>query len=592
MLSLKQRSEIVIVAITALFLSIIYLWEIPKLSYNSLFMNPDSDTVLYTLDWQAYSIIYEPGNFFHIPMGYPKKYNLARQDQFFGALLLYLPIRYLTDNPVFALNLTTILLFTLCLLCTYLYARHLRFNPLISFGVSMVYAFYSFHATNIPRTQLHTIYFLPLSLLSMEIFLEKNKRIFLFVSGILYGMQIISCWYYGFFLAPFIILYLFIREKQEKNKIGKILKDFLLFSLSVFIITAPFAYPYYLNYKQTPIFYINLDKAIERSLSLRDLFNPSPFLKTFSLYSKILKPKIPFEEHTAYIGFMPYLLLLIILPLFISLWKKNEIDRDLRKFVFLFLFLLIISFVIASGPGKIWNNQFIPLPYYFLYKFIPGYKSIRSPGRANIMLVFCILFLIGIVSEVCFRKMKLKHKTKFIISILILFISFYEILPMKFKLLRHPLEKELPGVYKTLKNSNNEIVLLDLYPYSHKITIPDPKTNNLTNRVSMKPSKCLYFAVFHRKKLVNMYTAYPDSDYIEIEKAVDDFPSALSLKEIIKRKYITHVIIHTENLGYEEDKIFLSDKARKELIKFVEDNPELKLLGIYDSKDYLIQIIR
>ncbi|MDZ7798460.1 MAG: hypothetical protein U5L76_02465 [Patescibacteria group bacterium] len=163
------------------------------------------------------------------------------------------------------------------------------------------------------------------------------------------------------------------------------------------------------------------------------------------------------SEWSIYIGLTG--LFFLLFSFFIRKKYKN-----LKFWLFVFLFFFIISlgpFLHVLGTIK----PKIPLPYLFIYHYIPFFKNIRSVGRAFIYASLSISIISAFGFSYIFQKLKNKQTL-----LKICFLIFFSIIIIDFWAVPNTTSVEIPEIYHQMaKDKSDYKILLPTIDISHGV---------------------------------------------------------------------------------------------------------------------------
>ena len=85
--------------------------------------DPDGHYFMWALSWSAHALLHQPLAIFDANIFYPNRYTLAYSDNLIGSAFFSAPVIWLTDNPVLAVNVVSLLSSMLCGLGGYVLGR-------------------------------------------------------------------------------------------------------------------------------------------------------------------------------------------------------------------------------------------------------------------------------------------------------------------------------------------------------------------------------------------------------------------------------------------------------------------------------------
>jgi hypothetical protein len=265
--------------------------------------------------------------------------------------------------------------FAVSALGTYAYARHMKLEPAASFIAAFLFVFgtgYGGAYYNI--TSLKTISWFPVALLFLEKYIDGQKMRYFIFNGFVLGMALVA----GYLQVAALMYFIFL--------IYSVLRIFLFTETKRTFILA----------KMRLLWSVILILLLATIVALPQL------LLTFNL--AMLSNRVALSEEYAYVGSMsPFVLLTLIIPTLQGVFRGNSVyvglvallfviaafyspKKDLRRFVYLWLCLTIISFLLAIGR---WS------PLYVGLIKISHFYSFRTPMKFLVFICFGLSMLGG-----------------------------------------------------------------------------------------------------------------------------------------------------------------------------------------------------
>lgn len=543
---------------------------------------PLGDPMLNTwiLAWDVHSILTDPSNLFNANVFYPFTNNsLAFSEHLFANIFIALPIIVMTHNPILSYNIIFLLSFILSGFGMFLLVDHHINDKYSAFFAGVVFAFCTYRFAHLGHLQLLTAQWMPFSLLYLDRFLRKSTYKNLLLFYIFFVLQVLSSWYYTFYIIIALglyFIYFYISNPSIKNKIFYDL-DFkfklVIFIIFFIIIILPFTLPY-IQVQHEYGFTRSLGEIDMYSADVADYFLTPP---NNVLYGKISQP---YQEHR---NWVEHSLFPGISVIFLSLFGLLSINK-LRTYNFrkihvvyegistqnFYVILAFFAFVLTLGPTLHFFGNVINLhmPYYYFFKYVPGFDSMRVPSRLNIIVMLSLSVLAGYGLN---KLIKTKNKSKkILISSLFVIIVISESLYIPLGVAITPTGEEIPDVYKWLSNETGDFAIVEL-PTGYFTTTG----NNLHY-----DTKYMYYSTYHWKKLVNGYSGFFPPKYIEILDELQTFPSNESIN-VLKSLEVEYIIIHSNEFA--EDKW---NDMKKEIANDYKDVILVETFG----KDYVYQI--
>lgn len=358
----------------------------------------------WTLDWGAYILRTNPLHWTDANSFYPYNNSLAFTETLIGQTFLVAPVIWLTDNPVLAYNLLALGSFIFCGWGTYLLAKDLTSSRLTGLVAGTIFAFFPHRYGQLSHLHLLAAQWMPFCLLYLRKFLQgsppKLRHGLLF--GFFFALQLLSSTYLGLFLVVAVGLYLAYRAAiwlwqnrrvfdgkearylspwrswLRRFRFNKIVRLGLIF-LAVGLVVLPFYWPF---------LQVQQDLGFERSANEVQSFSALPYYYldvpkenklNQDFYRKVFTQgwweSSSGGERGLFLG-----VLASLLGIFGS-WVAWRNRRKLGDGLFYFI-LTVLAISFTFGPywqaGRFGS---IPLPYYALYNFVPGFAAIRVPVR-------------------------------------------------------------------------------------------------------------------------------------------------------------------------------------------------------------------
>ncbi len=416
-------------------LSIVITWPL-IFNFSSLTSAGKEEFLIsFLTNWNAHALLNFPTKIFQAPFFYPVKNALAFSDPLITNALIALPLIKLFNNPFLSFNLNLFLSFVLSGFFTFLLVNKItkKFWPSITAGI--LFSFSIGRLDSLEHLQVLSSYWIPLGL---YFFLSK-KPLLTSICFLLQSLNTIFLGYvFGFALSIFSIVY-YLKKKISKKYFISLIKYLGLSLVVLFYLFKP---------------YWQISKEYQYTRSLNDIKAGSAYFLEYlyptshSQLQPIAFKLLPKNPWPAYLGFPVSIFGLISL---IYLTRRKKSSFELSSIIVFFTGLIL-----SLGPylHLTKNSQFlsIPLPYWFLYYFVPGFKSMRVPQRWSHLALFSLSLLVGLFLT------KLKTKKQIFLSILIIFLVFLE---PKISLFQKPVKtkSQVPAVYHWLSIQPSSVVL-------------------------------------------------------------------------------------------------------------------------------------
>ena len=477
---------------------------------------------LWTLAWNYRWLQGEVDNYWDANQFFPHRKTLAYSEPQFGTSLLTYPTVGLGGNTVLAYNVATLLFFfgagmAVYALCWWVLGlmpdvrESNRCAAAITAGILFAFNPYMFRELGV--LQLLATLFPALCLLGLHRFFHKKRL----SDALLFTAGFLGCWhtcaYYGLFLSVFVACFPFLFWHRDLFRWRHLMRGFVALAISIAGLL-PLAYG-----MQSAKVAMSLDRSEEivRALSavLRRYLEPS---SSSLIYKHILGEGVP--GSSLFLGGM--LLCLSVVGTFtlfkshILRWNGQSDSETLavsnptrlpsfRRYSIFYITMACVAFILSMGMA------FTPIhtkglgiyriiawfsPYNLLYKFVPGFSSIRSPYRFSIFLALFLAILAGVgVLWICRR---FRSRWRWPVVVCLIGMSLFELWPVPVRLIKVPVAlAELPPVYQHVKKLPSDTALIE---------VPLP---TLPSEEGLEPTaRYIYYSTFHWQRLVNGYSGF------------------------------------------------------------------------------------
>lgn len=545
-----------------------------------VFGKGDELLIAWIMNWDIHSLLTNPFKIFNANIFYPYQNTLTFSDAFFtSAVIGFIPFSIFKE-PLVLYNVNVLITLTFLAFFTYLFVYYMSNNVSSSFISGLLVSFSPFILGRLFQLQVVSIYWIPLSLLFFFRFLKKYSILDLFFVCIFFLLQIGNSFLPGYFLIfSYVIIFCFLVIKKQlvwkKFFQGKIITMILVTA----IITLAIGYPYFRTSK-TFSYKRDIRDAIHFANRPEYLFFPNnkTRLEQLLLNTIYKNDKGPYK-YDGYWG-----LGLILLSLF-SLFYYKRVQKK-YKIVLSALFLIaLFAFILSLGPAFQWAGKvikypfIIPLPYAVFYYLVPGFQGFRNSARWEVLTIFIISIIVGIIISSFFKKKSAVYSLLFIIVVSLIVLG-----EINFPFTYQPIPtlKQFPAVHQYIQNlpQNSKLIYLPIYSWNMQ-----PYSNLEFERE--------FYSTLHFKTMVNGYSGFSPITWESMAaKTTVSFPDYEGIS-YLKKIGITHIVINMkeyENMNVNKYSIngqfIQSVNKLKEKIK---NYPEMKLIKQIND-DYVYKL--
>lgn len=535
-------------------------------------LNDLGDPVLvsYLLKWHADNLFKADSGWFELNGFYPFNNDaLLFSETFYLLGFFSYFISFIFDNPIFVYNILLLGAFVLNGYTMFLLAKYYTKNTFAAIIAGLFYSISSNKFGNLGHLHVISVYFIPLTILFFDKFLNSIRKKDAFLFGLFFSLAgLISVYQFNFLVLTLSFLLILKIALLKPKFIRKYLMNGLLALIPVIFLLAPIYANHYLFSKD-----YGTKRSIEENIYYSaDLSSILMFSRSNIMYgdscntiNALFDTSIPCYEMNFGIGLFP---LLLIIYLFFEVKKVRKdifsIFININKKQVFFLFMALFTYILALGPYlKIFGvNSNITLPYILIYELFVPLQGIRVPGRISMIFYIFISLLISLGLIKIIKSNLGYYKKGFILSIFLGFLIIENInIPLKLHEFKIPETK----AFEFIKNNAQ---IKNIYYF--------PDTDVYIGGANPQ----LYSTKFGYKKLVNGYSGFFPIHHIQFrflldnkENIPEEFYNILTLLEVdtilVKKDSFTKNISSDKTDMIFEDDLFSVYKIalKKEDIK-------------------------
>jgi len=509
---------------------------------NDSFLNV-GDTLFnfWTFNWNLHAIFNHPSDLFNSNIFFPEQNTLAYSEHQYLTSLIYGIILLIVQNKILAYNLFYFLTFALSGFCCYLLVNYLTKNKIAGLISGVFFAFFPYKINHIAHIQLLSLFWIPLSVLYLFKIFEENKLKNIFLFSLFTSFMTLSSFYLGFqllFILFFIwISFIFIYKRNFLKKTAWL----LLAVVIILIINLPFLFPYLELSRSNPEFVRTIEALIQFSAEPKSFFTINSVNYVFDLiYSRYLS-KIVFSGEGWFNGFL--ILILAATATISVFFSKKDYKNNTIKITF--FLICIFFFVMGLGPylkhGSTVTN--IKLPYYYFFKYLPGFNSLRAPFRFALGFSFALSVLggYGAIKVLNFIK---NNKVKTMIGSIIFLLLFIEMFTFPLWPKGFNGMVNIPQAYQEIANKREDLFIFEP-------TINNEQTN--------------YYAAYHFKKVPNALSGYFPQGYRKLINEIKFIESISDVRNLISIGI--NFLVIDENIYGKDDLLRILNKNLKDFNK-------------------------
>ncbi len=543
---MKAAASHIAVVLVYILLVCVLLFPLPLNLSDGFFATEPGDPLLqiWVLRWNIHKLSTSLSSYFDANIFYPYQNTFAYHDHMFGLGLLGLPIYALSHNPILTYNLLFLLSFVLSAYGMFLLVRELTSHSGAAWIAGFIFGFLPYRFTHLDHLNLLSIYWLPFCFLFVTRYFFSESRSTCKISTTIalwylcFLLQALTSFNYLFFsviaIGVYASLLLLLRWNARamlwRNVVRRDFTLFLIGALLTGFVLLLFARPY-LKANREMGFERSVTETIDLSARLRH-YGVAP--ENNLLYGKVTRAwqssSTYFREQILFPGIIPVMLALSAIIVRRSTLKNPSIE----VFTIAYMGVLLAAFILSLGPFLTIAGRMIPLPYSWLYQFLPGFKSMRVPARFGLLVAFAMAVLAGIgFSRIDWlfkvRKARIRSFLTFLVISGMILLEYWS-LPRS--LSHYPGNFDLiPAAYQWLAKQPDDVRLIEL-------PVSSPKDN----------FEAMYYSTFHWKRIINGRSAFLPNGISGVLNEMRHFPSQRTV-DLLQQLGINSVLWHTQDVG-------------------------------------------
>jgi hypothetical protein len=428
-------------------------------------------------------------------MFYPVPQAMAFNDSLLGLALLAAPVGHLTGNWVLARNVLVLLGFFLSAWWTYRLALRLGAHPAGAWLAGLLYGFCSFRFHHLTNVKLVFGAFIPLFFLHWTEFVQKGRASALAMAVGIGALQLVSSFYYGFFLLTLAPLYGLVLAGTELRtwapaRPGAWAATAGFIGIVALTLSLGFLLPYWMT---------GYVFGLQRSLEENTVWSATPirYLVSQSRLGFLWTARWWNAEQVLWPGVLSLLAVLALpgrVPYATALWSLTG-----------------TAFLLSLGPRT-------PL-FRWAYRVLPYFPAMRYPARwgALVILGLALLAALG-VSRAWVR---MKPRFRYVALSVLTFVAGLDLWHAPLPAMPFP---KPPPIYRRLQHemAPGAVAVFPLYS-------------------NFREGSTFYAAWIpaHGKPVIGAYAAWapPSSEWMRIVLAEFPSPSALWLAQRLDIRY-------------------------------------------------------
>jgi hypothetical protein len=475
------------------------------------------------LAWIAHQLPRNPLQLFDANIFYPERHTLAYSDALLVPSLVAAPLIWMGVPPLLTYNLVFLAAFALSGAAMFLLVRSLTEHDGAAFIAGFVFAFLPFRYMHYAHLELQMMLWMPLCLWALHRTLASGRLQDGLLTGLFLALQLLSCSYYGIFLATYLVpvgIVLLAAERRHALRAIRALAVGALLTLALF---APVGRQYFAAREivgERPVSEIVFYSAEPMDYAVAHLKNATFGPLTYAWGT---------QERELFQGIAVPLLALL------ALWPPLSAVR------IAYAVGLLVALEISFGMKGVL--------YPLLHAYVLPYRGLRVPARMAVLVGFSLAILCGFtVARLC-RLTSNRRKALAIAAAIfaVVYVEYRTRVPVK------DTWAGPPPVYDLIPPGASNVIL------NLPVVRPD---------IAFEPTY-MYFSTRTWQTLANGYSGFTPPSYRDFVDLMATFPDPASLAAIRQRS-VDYVIVH----GY-----FFREGEYVSLLERLDTCSELERIG-------------
>ncbi len=456
---------------------------------------------MWRLEWVAHALATNPRHLFDANVFSPEPRTLTYSDAMLVEGVLAAPLVYARVPPVLVHNLLLLGAIAASGLGMFTLVRYLTGSAAAALVAGVMFSFAPYRFEHVMHMELQWAMWMPWAFWALHRTLDTGDVRFGVATGALVALQMLSCIYYGIFLAtllPAAGALLFLSDRRAAA--WRAARALGAGAIVAAIVCAAYALPYMRTRAQVgdrPA-----DELSRYSARPSNYLIATPDNRVYG--GRVAQRSAP--ERRLFPGLLAVTLALA------GLFARRAPARQI-----VYLLALAAAFELSLGPGG--------YTFSFLSDHVPIFRSLRSLARAAIFVQMFLAVLAGYGCAAIVDGRPRAARAAILAAVLAGLVVEYAVRPLN--LIPYP--NTPPALYSFLATQPRGVVAEFPVPQASALPGPDPAY--------------AYGSTFHWFPLVNGYSGFYPASYIDRLDRLAGFPDARALAQL-RRDNVRYVIVH------------------------------------------------
>ncbi len=403
----------------------------------------------FLIGWDWHALTTAPLRIFDAPIFHPEPRTLTYMDHMIGETLLASPILAAGGSLAAGYNFVLFVSYVLSAWGVYRLARLFGASRFGAFLAGMLFIFRPYRWANLDLLNQLQTQFLPWGLYCAIRYVRRKKLWDAAAVLAILTVQVYFGWYYAYILLIGLFV---VGVHAVLEKTGGIprrhWKPLAMSSALALIAILPVTWPYVAEHLSMPGFRRSLGQT---ALYSADLFD---YVRSNARMFETRLLALPSGPQSYWPG---------VIAVMLGIVGAAVARRTRVPLAKLPLFLAATGFVLSFGPvphvgGRVF---WIPLPYALLYFVVPGFSSMRAPGRFAVLVALAVVVLAGVGCtrlEARLGRTAPRVVAAFVLALAAFALAWYRPIP----LLELPTRETMPAIYRAVAAQPSDQPLLEI----------------------------------------------------------------------------------------------------------------------------------
>ena len=495
---------------------------------TSIFSHHDPYFSIWRISWIAHALVTQPFHLFDGNIFYPAKDTLAFSDATLLEGILAAPFLWMHVSPVLVYNVLFFMGFVGSGIAMFVLARHVTGATGPALVAAAVFTMAPYRIEHVMHLELQWAMFVPFTFWALHRAIDDRSWRFGILAGLGFWLQLLSCVYYGVFLAILLVAFVPLLLLLSGPRSVSALPGLAVGGVVAIVLSLPYLWPY-----------VSASHALGGRDALeiaRYSAHPSNYLSatSLSLLWGWTSDRWGDRELRLYPGIVA-----VVLALF-------SVSNRSCRWTILYAAIALLAIDLSFGV----NGAL----YRWLSNHVDALRGFRSASRFAMLAMCAVAMLAALGTQAIVERGFLTSRTSIVvpIALALLFVD-YANRPM-------PLSREDLGtadLYKVIR-SGGPGVIMEL-----PVATPDklPGWDVIYS----------FWSISHWHPLVNGYSGYHPADYLNTLMAMRTFPDNASIARL-QAHDVRYVVLH---------RAYYESAPYTQLLLKIAVRPELKAWGTY-----------